>query len=61
MVARTPHLRDAARFVSPRRADVRGAQLPAAARYSEQGLQQPGATHAEGPHGDERPDPPGHQ
>ena len=40
---------------------VRGAQLSAPARYSEQGLQQPGAAHAEGAHGDEYSDPPRHQ
>ena len=45
----------------PEGEDVRGAQLSAPARYSEQGLQQSGAAHAEGPHGDEYPDPPRHQ
>ena len=41
--------------------DMRGTQLSSPSRYSEQGLQQPGAAHAEGPDGDEYSDSPSHQ
>jgi hypothetical protein len=49
------------RLVSSRSLDLHGTELPSAARYSEQGLQQPGAAHAEGSHRNEYSDPSSHQ
>ena len=56
--AKSPRSRERAllekvNLVSSRSPDLRSAQLSAAVRYLKQGLQQPGAAYAEGPHRDE--------